>query len=198
MLKVRVLSESGYMEALLGLSLSFYDHKNDLDEWWDETKQLKAIKRAGVLSGKGGGHDKFVRSITLQLYIQAPRSFWSEFDTYGIGVTKNSSSTMHTLDKRPVTMNDFSEGTSVILITAFNNCLEEYKNKNSIYYKDITRLKDNLPEGWLQERHVALNYASLANIISQRYNHRLRYWKEFCNTVVGLVEHPELLPQLED
>jgi len=82
------------------------------------------------------------------------------------------------------------------LIKAFNNCLEEYKDKNSIYYKDITRLKDNLPEGWLQERQVSLNYASLANIISQRYNHRLKHWKEFCKIIVTLVSYPEFLPEI--
>ena len=195
-MKIEVLSESGYLEALLGLSLSFYDHKQDIDEWWDVKKQVKAAKRAVILAGKGGGHDKFLRSINIQLYIQATRSFWSEFDTYGIGVTKNSSSTMHTLDKRPVIPQDFSEGTSEHLIESFNDCLEEYKNKNSIYYKDITRLKDNLPEGWLQERQVSLNYASLANIISQRHNHRLKYWKEFCTTIAGIVDHPEFLPEL--
>lgn len=193
MLKVRVLEESGYRPALLGLSLSFYDHAEDLDTWFDEEKFDRAVKRATALAGKGGGHDKFLRSINLQLFIQAPRSFWSEFHTYGIGVTKNSSSTMHTLSKRPVTADDFSSGTSEGSIAAFNLCLKEYHDTNSPWCKDVTRLKDNLPEGWLQERQVSTNYAAVLGMLRQRETHRLRYWEEFCSGVVGLVEHPELL-----
>jgi hypothetical protein len=216
-MQVKVLEEAGYESALFGLSLSFYDHKiepfkldNILtkvlhtsrlltrhvdapDTFWTDERYVRAEQRSKSLSGKGGGHDKFLRSIGVWLYIQAPRSFWSEFDTYQVGVTKNSSSTMHTLDKRSVTLDDFSVGTSLEAVEMFNNCLFEYKDSTSPYFKDITRLKENLPEGWLQERQIATNYAALQNIINQRYKHRLRYWRQFCTDIVAQVEHPELL-----
>jgi hypothetical protein len=192
-MKVLVMNEEGYHAALLGLSLSFYDHKEDLIEWWTDEKEAKAIKRATLLASKGGGHNKFLASIQIWLYVQAPRCFWSEFDTYKVGVTANSSSTMHTLDKRHVVMYDFEEGTSLYMVNAFNHCLDEYRNPESEHYKDISRLKCNLPEGWLQERQVCLNYMSLMNIISQREKHRLVYWKQFVADILEQIEHPELL-----
>jgi hypothetical protein len=190
---VNVLKESGREEALLGLSLSFYDHQEPLDDWWDINKSVRAERRGGALAFKGGGHNKFLASIGVWLYIQAPRCWWSEFDTYKVGVTANSSSTMHTLDKRLTTPDDYEVGTSFLSVRAFNACIEEYKNPESEHYKDISRLKCNLPEGWLQERQVSTNYMSLQNIIRQRANHRLTYWSTFIDAVLDQVEHPELL-----
>ncbi len=217
-MQVKVLKEAGYEEALLGLSLSFYDHKMPLVDWnvldvkyvvnpleyhrsivkndwyfWTDEKYKRAAHRAKALAFKGGGHNKFLESITVWLYIQAPRCWWSEYDTYRVGMTKNSSSTMHTLDKREVEALDFEEGVSEIAIREFNYCLEQYKNPLSMYYKDITRLKLNLPEGWLQERQITTNYMTLQNILNQREGHRLRFWNTHRDELLAQLSYPELL-----
>ena len=95
---VKILNECGYEESLLGLSLSFYDHVIPLEEFWTEEKKEKAKKRAAALAFRGGGHNKFLASIFVWLYVQAPRCWWSEYDTYKVATTANSSSTMHTLN----------------------------------------------------------------------------------------------------
>jgi hypothetical protein len=196
-MEVKLLNECGYKEALLGLTLSFYDHSEPLETWWSEAKQERASKRALALAFRGGGHNKFLESIQVWVYVQATRGFWSEFDTYRVGMTKNSSSTMHTLDKREVTKEDFSIRTSTRSIDAFNSCLHDYKDFGNEFYHDIAFLKDNLPEGWLQERQLCFNYMTLQNIVNQREKHRLTYWKEFCSSILQQVEHPELLKQPE-
>jgi len=192
-MKVKVLNEAGYSHALLGMSLSFYDHITQLDEWWAEDKKKRASHRAESLAFKGGGHNKYLESIQVWMYVQAPRAWWSEMDTYRVGISKNSSSTMHTLDKRQVVDSDFEEGTSLQSIDGFNSCLTQYKDENSIYYKDITRLKMNLPESWLQERLINCNYMVLQNIIRQRRGHRLKQWDVFIDSLLEQIEHPELL-----
>jgi hypothetical protein len=194
---VKVLKEAGYEEALLGLSLSFYDHAEALATWWNDEKKVRAARRAKALALKGGGHNKYLASIQLWLYVQAPRAWWSEFDTYKVGVTTNSSSTMHTLDKRFVTPSDFEKGTCFIAIGAFNDALRDYKDETSAIDKNITSLKMNLPEGWLQERQISLNYMALQNIFKQRRGHRLLFWDDFLNSLLEQVEHPEFLEQKE-
>lgn len=190
---IRVLKEAGYEEALLGMSLSFYDHAIPLDVFWDEQKLKRAEHRATLLAPKEGGHNKFLESIQVWIYIQASRDFWQEFDTYRAGVTKQSSSTMHTLDKRAVTLNDFEEGTHLGMVVLFNECLSDYKNPESEYYKDITRLKKNLPEGWLQERIVCTNYKVLRHIYTQRKNHRLKQWQQYITELLDKLEYPEFI-----
>lgn len=49
----------------------------------------------------GSEHRKFLRQIFVSVDITAPLYWWSEADTYKIGVTANSTSTMHTIMKKP-------------------------------------------------------------------------------------------------
>ena len=198
-MEVIKLQEAGYEQALLGLSLSFYDHKEPLALWWNAEKFSRAERRAKALAHKGGGHNKFLESIQVWLFVQAPRCWWSEFDTYRTGMTKNSSSTMHTLDKRETEAFDYETGTSQQAINAFNISLQAYKNPESFFYKDITRLKMNLPEGWYQERQISTNYMTLQNIIRQREGHRFHYWNTvFIKSVLEQVEHPYFLIKQEN
>ena len=186
-------NEAGYEQALKGIALSFYDHKIPFEEFWSSERREKIIYRSKELAFKGGGHNKFLASIFTWWIVQAPRGWWQEYDTYKVATTANSSSTMHTLDKRFVCEKDFEVGTSLESIEVFNNCLVQYKDPESSYYKDITRLKQNLPEGWLQERELCINYMTLQNMLKQREGHRFKLWSIFSNEVLNQVEHPELI-----
>jgi len=188
-MKVIITEESGIEAALLGLSLSFYDHATSLNKFWCDEKKEKALKRSKALAGKGGGHDKFLETMQVYFYMQASRDFWSEFDTYRVGITKQSSSTMHTLSKRYVNKADFEVGTSALAIAVFNFKLWQFKRK----WIGITELKKNLPEGWLQERMISTNYKVLQNIIAQRKSHRLKQWRYFCEQILEQTEYSELL-----
>src|SRR5574343_1543653 len=125
---VQVREEAGYENALLGLSLSFYDHAIPLDEFWNDEKFQRAERRAKALAFKGGGHNKFLESIQVWIYVQAARSFWSEVDTYRVGMTKQSSSTMHTLDKRFTESFDYEHGTGHSAMIQFNQSIYDYKD----------------------------------------------------------------------
>ena len=194
-MKVNIIEESGYSGALLGMALSYYDHITPLEEWWTEEKIVKADKRAKLLAHKDGGHNKLLEHITVQLYIQATRGFWQEFDTYRAGVSKQSASTMHTLKNRIVGYDDFEVGTSKCMVSAFNKCLLSYKSPKSPYYNDITRLKENLPEGWLQERVITTNYKVLRHIYSQRHDHRYKHWRTFCEYLLNNLQHPYFIKE---
>lgn len=177
----------------------------DIESFWNHEKFEKAQKIALHLAHKKGNNEirnnddyvraekKFLRQIHVWVYIQAPRSFWSEYDTYMIGMEKQSSSTMHTLSKRNVDIDDFEYGISDEVLNGFNKCIDCYNDKDSVFYHNVSRLKDNLPESWLQERVICTNYATLQNIINQREGHRLRYWKIHNDEILSQIEHPELL-----
>ena len=184
-IKVKVLKEAGYEEALLGLSLSYYREGQDIETWWSPEKIIKAEKQARVLSFKGGGHSKFLESINVWFLVKASRGWHQEMDTYRVGTTKNSASSMHTLIKERVTKDNFVDGTSQVLIDNLNELIESKV--------DITTLKANLPEGYLQTRQCCMNYMTIQNIIRQRTGHRLHYWDTFIDSLLLQVEHPELL-----
>jgi len=60
------------------------------------------------LAKAGPVHGKFRRMITVYVDITAPLYFWKEFDTYKIGTTANSCSTMHKIHAKEFTLDDFS------------------------------------------------------------------------------------------
>jgi|SaaInlStandDraft_4_1057021.scaffolds.fasta_scaffold06826_9 hypothetical protein len=183
---VKVVKEEGYEEALLGLGLSFYKESEDLDLWWDDKKLDKMRKVAKKLSQKGPSHSKFIRLCNLTILIKAPRFFWSEFDTYKIGTTGLSASTMHTLLKEPLTQQHFEYPLLGTYLDYLNRLIKEGNFK-------IESMKNALPEGYLQTRLILMNYQTLRTIIAQRQNHRLPQWRMFIKKMKEQVKYKELL-----
>lgn len=182
---VKVLEEHGLDSALRGMAYSYRDRAEEVEAWW-EGKRERAYERMVKLAHMDGGHNKALESIVVWIDIDACRDWWSQCDTYRSGITKQSDSTMHTLAKREPVASDFEEGTDPRMIELFIQLWHENK-------QDVTKLKDNLPEGYLQRRIVCTNYKTLRNIIAQRRGHRLKYWDFFCDSILAQVEHPEYL-----
>ncbi len=168
-MKVKILNEAGYAQAMLGLSLSYNQ----------PIENMPAV--ACKLIPKGGSHIKFLESIAVWLDITAARYWWQQFDTYRVGVTKQSGSTMHTLMKRELDFDDFETMTAHVL-TAIN---WHIRNSDPLLVKAI------LPEGFLQRRIVCTNYGTLRRVLIQRHHHKLHEWTTFRQAILAQVEHPE-------
>lgn len=181
-MKVCILKESGYYESLIGLSLSF------------NTTVGKAAEVSRKLYNKDGGHNKFLESMLLWVDVTAPRFFWSEGDTYRIS-TKQSESTMHTIQKRLLTQDDFEVTIKQTMLDIVNDNILLYRETKSI--KDLVTLKTELPEGFLQRRIWVFSYKTLRNMITQRHNHRLPQWQHFCDYLLENAEHQEYLDDLK-
>jgi hypothetical protein len=173
-MQARVIEEHGYDAALLGLSLSYHQ---------DPSRMAQVASR---LCFKGNGHNKFLETIVLWLDVRAPRYFWQQFDTYRVGISKQSESTMHTMTRRPLEQGDFE------------HCIpaEHLAHLNArIALADSEGAKRDLPESFLQRRIVCLNYMTLQRIVRQRATHRLPEWQVFIEQVLTQVAHPELLKE---
>jgi hypothetical protein len=155
-MKISILQEAGLNQAILGLSLSY------------NTTTGKST--ADRLAWKQGGHNKFLESIIVWIDITAPRYWWQQFDTYRVGTTKQSDSTMHTILKRPLISTDFEGGMCEQVLDLLNY---------SIKAGDFDRVKRLLPESFLQRRIVCTNYKTLQNMVTQRQSHRLEEWQFF-------------------
>ena len=167
-MKITILREAGYEEAMLGLSLSFNADPSRMP--------ARAEKLAKM--DPASGEVKFLEAIAVWLDITAPRYWWSQMDTYRCGVSKQSESTMHTLMKGLVGKPDF-EGEDLPQTTI--------NNLNAwIKIGDFEMAKKMLPESFLQRRIVATNYKTLLHIIRQRHDHKLFEWRAFCHAMRGL------------
>lgn len=88
----------------------------------------------------GAPHRKFLRQIFVSVDITAPLYWWKEFDTYKVGTTANSCSTMHKIQAKEFTFEDFScehldEPSKAILGVVINEL-----NNNRGWYNDYNRL----------------------------------------------------------
>lgn len=134
----------------------------------------------------GPEHRKWMQMIQVWCDVWAPRYIWSEWDTYRLGTTKNSESTMHKLKDEGFNYEDFEfpygidQDCDAIFkdyIDALKNLVQFRMNENketSEQYHQI--LKAMLPEGFIQKRTVNVNYETLRNMYQQRKTHRLPQW----------------------
>ena len=154
------------------------------------------LRLARRLIRAGGEHRKFLRQIFISFDLTAPLYFWKEFDTYKIGTTANSTSTMHKLASTPITEECFELENLDMVISSGKNIDGEYEFCFYDYFEDVmiaceelrvryNHTKDKrywkaliqlLPESWLQTRTITMNYENVFNIIHQRSNHKLSEW----------------------
>ena len=60
------------------------------------------------LANAGTDHRKFMRMMPVYVRITAPLYWWKEFDTYKVATIANSCSTMHKIQEKEFTLEDFS------------------------------------------------------------------------------------------
>lgn len=162
---------------------------------------LDLMKR---LVSAGTDHSKFMRMITVSFDMTAPLYFWKEFDTYKIGTVRNSCSTMHKIEARPLELKDFArdgmepDDIEVLLkvILHINSLILEYKDATGEHKLQVhRRIVKLIPDSYMQRATITTNYQVLRNIRnSDRKTHKLLCWKvDFMNFIDSLPYSKELL-----
>ena len=138
------------------------------------------------LSNAGTDHAKYERFIDVTCDITAPLYWWKEFDTYRMGVEKNSCSTMHKIQAKEFTLDDFScshlkGGRLDCFLNTIENLNEArtafLETKDKEYWWQMIQL---LPSSYNQKRTCKISYQALKNMYLARRNHKLDEWKIFC------------------
>lgn len=167
------------------------------------------------LSKAGTEHRKYMRMMPVYVRITAPLYWWKEFDTYKVGTVANSCSTMHKIQEKEFTLEDFSvEHLETIarfdddgemhkpymliksVIDCLNACRKTYlKTKSKTDWWQMIQL---LPSSYNQTRNVMLNYEVLCDIYKQRRNHKLDEWRDFCSWIENLPYSELIIASVEN
>ena len=145
----------------------------------------------------GSDHRKFIRQIFVSVDITAPLYWWKEFDTYKVATVANSTSTMHRIHAKPLTLEDFStDRMSPQTLERFGEVVDFLESLRLKYIETKEKavwdeLIQFLPSSYQQLRTVTLNYETLINIYYARRGHKLKEWHTFCGMI-------ETLPYAED
>lgn len=167
--------------------------KNDID------LMQRLVSHDQTTINGGEPNSKYLRDITVTLDITASFDFWKEFDTYKVGTVANSCSTMHTITKHPITIENIS--TADLREKDIKNIeekwlpiLNEIVNDESLSVVEKTRIlsKMNLV-GFEQKRTIKLNYQVIKNMDVWRMGHKLKEWRVLINVYFKNLPYVESL-----
>lgn len=200
------------------IARAVYSARNAMNSWDKSDSDLETdtlgendLALAKKLSKSGTDHRKFLRMINVTADITAPLYWLKEFDTYKIGTTANSCSTMHKIADKEFTLEDFStehlQGPGIANLKSTINLLNYYRDlfNKTIEHDRIDGLDGDkikkdwwwqmiqlLPSSYNQKRTVQLNYEVLLNMYHARKAHKLDEWRAFCKVIETLPYFKEI------
>ena len=204
MIKVELGEVWGWNHALRGMRnpMNSWDRADsDIERGFIGKNDADLMRR---LYNGGAVHRKYLRQVFVSADITAPLYWWKEYDTYKVGTTANSCSTMHKIAAKPFELDDFSWdhllntgcdlfelkwGTDCstmvqpqhflieYIIPVLNVCREKYlETKDKQYWWQMIQL---LPSSYNQKRTVTFSYENAVTMVEQRTGHKLDEWNEF-------------------
>lgn len=212
MIKVENLEVWGFEHAVRGMRMPMnsLDKIDSMYGMWKKAEGPGYFKMYEIgdndmelmrkLYKAGPEHRKYLRQIFVSMDITTNQTIWSQFDTYKVGVTKNSASKMHRIHAKEFSPDDFShEGIDSVGGYALEHfaetlvILERLRNdfnmtKDKRYWRALI---DLLPMGYNLKATVTMNYENVINIIHQRSGHKMEEWMDF-------VEFLKYLPYIRE
>lgn len=159
--------------------------KNDLD-------LMRRLFKAG------NEHRKYLRMIHVTMDIVAPLYWWKEFDTYKVGTTANSCSTMHKIAAKKFTDDDFSmehliedNDHAAVFISSMHRTIADLNTARELYLNTKDKkwwwqMIQLLPSSYNQRRTVDFDYETAFSMIRQRTGHKLDEWNAFVEILKDL------------
>lgn len=205
MIRAEHIETWGYDHAIRGMrnplaswerSDSYYDNC----EFVVGAKDLDLMRR---LYNGGPEHRKYLRQIFVSMDTIAPDYWFKEFSTYRIGVTENSTSTMHKIHAKPFELSDFSTDhmteaaknfTESVTIPFLEQTRRRYMNEGK-KKEDWYDLIELLPMCFNYRRTITMNYENVINMIHQREHHKLTEWNEFVEILKDLPYIKEIIAE---
>lgn len=202
MIKVENISVYNFEGALRGM-------RNPLESWsqsdsyWKDNQYIigeKDLNLALKLIKAGTDHSKFMRQIFVSMDITAPMTWWVDFDTYKVSTVRNSTSRMHKLGTRLLTVDDFSwdNEDGEVIVTKLRQYILDDLNERIIKYQELKKTdiklamklwRDivlDLPDSYNFLSTWTGNYQNLRNVYPARKNHKQREFRDFCKAIERL------------
>lgn len=159
--------------------------EGDLDDDRHYKRALKLTK-----APLNSGHVSWAKGVVVNMDITFTNKAWIEMQRYHFIDIITGQSCMHRISK--FNLDDaFNEYVDPIIVERLKEVQTHY-NENPTP-ENYLKLLYSTPSGILLTGRVTTNYLQLMNIWSQRHNHRLPEWREFCSELLELPLFRELL-----
>ena len=202
MLKVERISVMNFENAIRGARNPMNSWAK-MDSYYDEDGNFvmgeNDLSLAMRLAKAGSDHRKYLRQVMVSMDITAPLYWWKEFDTYKVGTVANSTSTMHKIQAKEFTREDFScdrmsedclAALDAVIAYLEGERVRFVETKEKQHWHNMIQL---LPSSYNQMRTVTMNYEVLINIYYARRHHKLAEWHVLCEAIENLPYAKELI-----
>lgn len=152
------------------------------------TKGIESLAKTPI----GSGHDQWLTGIVVQMDLRFSVKAWTEAERYHFFDFVSSQSTMHRITKFD-TDSSYNKYVDERVKNIIKEKTDEYGALEGEAKKEkyLEILYTN-PTGFLLTAGMTTNYRQLKTIYSQRKNHKLSEWREFCRWIETL-PHSELI-----
>ncbi len=181
-----------------------YSTRNSYDSWDKSDSDIENdvlgpndLDLAERLAKAGSPHNKFLRQIFVTMDVTASLAWWKQADTYKVGTTANACSTMHKIQAKEFSVDDFNTDEMSDTGRTYLELIVEYLNERRTSYLNTKEMScwydmiGMLPESYMQRRTWTMSYATIVEIIKQRTGHKLKDWDRF-------IEELKRLPYLKN
>lgn len=229
MIRVEKLEVSGLANALYGMRLPMNsNHLSDSEcyiynRYSQSTQTIKLNqvesfhkvldvfigpkdkKLAENLILAGTDHGKWLRQVQLSFLLTAPMTAWWDIDTYKVATVKNSTSRMHKIASRPLTMDDFSydDKNEKIINNPFRDATILHLNNLILKYNSLpadSEEKENIFRQIIQDLPQSFNFTATYTCSAQtarayyfaRRNHKQKELRDLANFFAHLPNAQEI------
>jgi len=176
-LKIEKLKIYDLKESIIA---SGYPMMTDTNEY-DFIKKFRTARKLGSTQ-KGEGHDQFLTGIRVNFDLTFTNKEWVELERYRFVEFVSSQSTMHRIANFNL-KNQYNEYVDFRMIDIMEELKKQYNITKS--KEDYLKLLYSNPSGFELTARLTTNYRALKNVITQRYNHRLPNWRDFCDYMLS-------------
>ncbi|CAB1262784.1 conserved hypothetical protein [Clostridiaceae bacterium BL-3] len=141
-------------------------------------------------SPKGEAHDQFLSGIRVAFDLTFSNKAWVELERYRFITFVSSQSTMHRIAKFDLSK-QYNKYVDKRIIDIMEELKDTYNKTHDI--EDYLKLLYSNPSGFELTARLTTNYRCLKGVYSQRKNHRLPEWREFCKWIESLPFSRELI-----
>lgn len=167
--------------ALRGMRNPMLSHHKSDSKWVDGKYVVgeNDFELGLRLAKAGSDHRKFMRQIFVSFDLTAPWYLFKEFSTYKVGVTQNSTSMMHKLGSRKLTIEDFGWDKMTEYRRGFlnhiNRLIEQYIGLGN----KIERMYDKIDKMPIKDKF------EMRKLIDKEQEIRKKCWRELQQDMSG-------------
>jgi len=184
-MKIENVEVYGLQESVAASAYPMLKERPNENEFSELKCSLSRLTKASQLGSTpmGSGHDNFLNGIIVQFDVDFTIKAWTEAQRYHFLDFVSSMSTMHKLTQMELE-DAYVEYVDPRIIDIMRELQTNYNN-NKTEENKLKLLYSN-PVGMRLTARMTTNYRQLKTIYTQRCNHQLPEWQEFCKWVSEL------------